>query len=130
VSPEVLGQLLPIVVLVLLLFLLVIRPARRRAQKVSKLQEALSVGDEVMLTSGIFGTVTTVAGDRVHVRVADGVELTCHRGAIAEIVRDVPADETSEELPEASETSDTSADTDTDDNTDDETHDASSRGAN
>ncbi len=121
-SPEVLGQLLPILVLVLLLFLLVIRPARRRAQKVSKLQEALSVGDEVMMTSGIFGTVTSVAGDRVHVRVADGVELTCHRGAIAEIVRDVPADDTSEDR---SETSDN-----TDDNADDETRDASSRGTN
>jgi preprotein translocase subunit YajC len=88
---KVLSQLLPIILLVVLLFLLVIRPARKRAQHVSKLQADLSQGDEVMLTSGIFGTVTSMADDRVYVTVADGVVLTCHRGAIAEIVRDVPA---------------------------------------
>ena len=117
---KVLSQLLPIILLVVLLFLLVIRPARKRAQHVSKLQADLSQGDEVMLTSGIFGTVTSMADDRVYVTVADGVVLTCHRGAIAEIVRDVPAagvDESDEPVEiEASEPP--------------TTPDASSRGAN
>src|SRR5262245_61191235 len=86
-----LAQLLPIILVVLLLYVLIIRPARRRANKVSQLQSALSIGDEVMLTSGIYGTVTQVEDDRTHVAVADGVVLTVHRGAIAEIVHDVPA---------------------------------------
>jgi len=125
VSPEVLGQLLPILVLVLLLYLLVIRPARRRAHKVSQLQQALSVGDEVMLTSGIFGTVTEVSDDdRIHVSVADGVVLTCHRGAIAEIVRDVPAE--GESAYAADETDETP---DTPEIASDESHDRNSRGA-
>jgi preprotein translocase subunit YajC len=94
VSPEARNQLLFIAVVVLLLFVLVIRPARKRAQRVSKLQAALSAGDTVMLTSGIFGTVLGIDEEkaRVEVTVADGVVLTVHRGAIAEIVRDVPAD--------------------------------------
>ncbi len=91
-SPEVLGQLLPIALVVLLLFVMVIRPARKRAQKVSRLQAALSAGDEVMLTSGIFGTVSSLEDDKVRVTVADGVLLTVHRGAVAEIVHDVPAE--------------------------------------
>jgi preprotein translocase subunit YajC len=95
VSPEARNQLLFIAVVVLLLFVMVIRPARKRAQHVSKLQAALSPGDEVMLTSGIFATVLSIQDDtgRVQVSVAEGVVLTVHRGAIAEIVRDVPADE-------------------------------------
>jgi preprotein translocase subunit YajC len=118
---KVLSQLLPIILLVVLLFLLVIRPARKRAQHVSKLQADLSQGDEVMLTSGIFGTVTSMADDRVYVTVADGVVLTCHRGAIAEIVRDVPAAAAVDESDEPAEIEASESPT---------TPDASSRGAN
>ena len=117
-SPEARNQLLFIAVVVLLLFVMVIRPARKRAQHVSKLQAALSRGDEVMLTSGIFGTVLSIDEEaaRVQVSVADSVVLTVHRGAIAEIVHDVPADASdASDAPEGSEGSEGSdaADTDT-----------------
>ncbi len=85
-------QLLPIAVLLGFMYLLFIRPARKRAQATASLQQALSVGDEVMLTSGIFGHVTGVADDRVNVEVAPGVVLTTHRGAVAQIIHDEPAD--------------------------------------
>ena len=123
-SPGVLGQLLPIILVVLLLFVMVIRPARKRAQQVSKLQSALSARDEVMLTSGIYGTVESVEGDKVRVWVADGVVLTVHRGAVAEIVHDVPGD--GDEAHEAPETS--TDDTVTPD--EDSSHDTTTRGAN
>jgi preprotein translocase subunit YajC len=129
VSPGVLGQLLPIILVVLLLFVMVIRPARKRARQVSQLQSALSARDEVMLTSGIYGTVESVEDDKVRVVVADGVVLTVHRGAVAEIVHDVPADV--DGLHDADGTSDLSTD-DTTAVTPDEgsSHDATTRGAN
>jgi preprotein translocase subunit YajC len=129
VSPGVLGQLLPIILVVLLLFVMVIRPARKRARQVSQLQSALSARDEVMLTSGIYGTVESVEDDKVRVVVADGVVLTVHRGAVAEIVHDVPADV--DDLHDADGTSDMSTD-DTAAVTPAEgsSHDATTRGAN
>ncbi len=84
-------QLLPIAVLLVFIYLLFIRPARKRAQEAASLQEALSVGDEIMLTSGIFGHVTDVVDDKVSLEVAPGVVLTAHRGAVAKIVHDEPA---------------------------------------
>ena len=48
---------LPLVLLVVVGYLLLIRPARRRAQAAAALQSALLAGDEVMLSSGLFGTV-------------------------------------------------------------------------
>ena len=126
-SPGVLGQLLPIILVVLLLFVMVIRPARKRAQQVSKLQSALSARDEVMLTSGIYGTVESVEGDKVRVWVADGVVLTVHRGAVAEIVHDVPAD--GDDALEAHDTPEMSTD-DTVTPDEDSSHDTTTRGAN
>ncbi len=89
-SPDTLAQLLPLLLLVVLLYVLVIRPARRKARQVSSLQAALTVGDDIMLTSGIFGSIAGLDDDRVRVTVSDGVVLTVHRGAVGEIVRDVP----------------------------------------
>jgi preprotein translocase subunit YajC len=130
VSPGVLGQLLPIVLLVLLLFVMVIRPARKRAQKVSRLQAELVASDEVMLTSGIFGTVEAMEGDKVRVSVADGVVLTVHRGAIAEIVHDVPVDDDTD-LYDAQDSTDASTDDPGAAAPDDgPSHDATTRGAN
>ncbi|MEP6665690.1 MAG: preprotein translocase subunit YajC [Nocardioidaceae bacterium] len=92
-KPDVVAQLLPIALLLVLLYLLVIRPARKRAQQVSTLQSALSVGDEVMLSSGIYAQVVAVEDDKVRVSVADGVVVTVHRGAVAQMVNDVPAED-------------------------------------
>lgn len=85
------AQLLPLLLLLVLLYLLVLRPARKRARDAASLQSALSAGDEVMLTSGIYGTVVAVADDRASVSVAEGVVLTVHRGAVGQILRDEPS---------------------------------------
>lgn len=83
--------LLPIVVLLVFAYLLLIRPARQRARAMSQLQSELSAGDQVMLGSGIFGTVTWLGDDRVGVEVAPGVGISVHRAAISKIVHDEAA---------------------------------------
>jgi len=86
------ANLLLIVVFVVFAYVVLIRPARKRARAVTALQEALSAGDRIMLTSGIFGRVVNIDGDSVHVEVAPGVVLTAHRGAVGKIVTDIPAE--------------------------------------
>jgi preprotein translocase subunit YajC len=91
--PEELVSLLPIVGIALLFWLLIIRPASRRQRELRRLQDSLNVGDEVMLTSGIYGRLTTVDDDNLHVAIADGVEIKIAKGAIASIVRPEPAED-------------------------------------
>jgi preprotein translocase subunit YajC len=85
VVPE-LVQLLPLVGIALLFWLLVIRPASRRQRELGRMQSSLSVGDEVMLTSGVYGTLRELEDDRVHVEIATGVVISVARGAIGTIV--------------------------------------------
>ena len=80
-------SLLPLVGIALLFWLLVIRPASRRQRELMNLQQSLQVGDEVMLTSGVYGFVEELAADHVRVRVADGVALKVARGAVGTIVQ-------------------------------------------
>jgi preprotein translocase subunit YajC len=95
VSSETLSSLVPIVLIVAAAYLLLIRPARKRAQDVNALQRSLTVGADVMLTSGIFGSVVRIDDDQIQVEVAPGVVLTVHRGAIAKVVNEVASNDDS-----------------------------------
>ena len=81
-----LASLLPFVGIALLFWLLMIRPAQRRQRETRLMQSSLAVGDEVMLTSGIFGVLSSVTDERIQVEVAPTVVLSVARGAIGTIV--------------------------------------------
>ena len=80
---------LPLVGIALLFWLLFVRPAQRRQREMGSMQRALTVGDEVMLTSGIFGTVRELHDDSFSIEVADGVTLRVVRAAIGNVVTPV-----------------------------------------
>jgi preprotein translocase subunit YajC len=79
-------QALPLVAIALLFWLVLIRPAQRRQRALGQLQRAVAPGDEVMLTSGIYGTVRTVDDDTMSLEVADGVTLRVVRAAVGSVV--------------------------------------------
>ena len=100
---EGLAGLLPLVAIALLFWLLIIRPASRRQKDQVRMQSSVNLGDEVMLTSGIFGRVSELTDDRLMVDIAPGVTIRVARGAIGSVVQ--PEEPESEAL-EASEPAD------------------------
>lgn len=102
-------ELLPLVGIVLLFWLLILRPNARRAKEQFRLQSEVSVGDEVMLTSGFYGTITALHDDRLEVELAPGTTVTVARGAIGSVIRpdtDDPDHYANETEAETSKTSD------------------------
>ena len=89
-----LGALIPLILIAAVFWLLILRPARKRQRDATALQRGLGVGDRVMLTSGLFGTVTALGDDSFELEVATGVVLTVHRQAVAKVVTrvDEPVD--------------------------------------
>ncbi|MDT9592514.1 preprotein translocase subunit YajC [Nocardioides zeae] len=80
-------EIIFIVLLFVMMWLLLIRPAQRRQKAQTELQNSVQIGNDVMLTSGIFGTVTEMPeGDRLRIQIALGVEIEVVRGAIAMVV--------------------------------------------
>jgi preprotein translocase subunit YajC len=110
-----LAGLLPLVAIGLLFWLLLIRPASRRQKEVRVMQSALNVGDEVMLTSGIYGTVRSLEDDRVHLEIAAGVVVEAARGAVGQRLAPREASPTAEGS-ESDVSADEAAPTDTTDN--------------
>lgn len=77
-----------ILAIAVIFWLLVVRPAARRQKETLALQAALAVGDDVMLTSGVFGTIVGEADDHLRLEVAPGVVIRVVRGAVASVRRD------------------------------------------
>ncbi len=77
---------LPLILLVLVFWFLILRPMRKRQKAVTQTQQALAVGTEVMLGSGIFATVVSLRDDRAEVSIAPGTNIWVHRQAIGKII--------------------------------------------
>jgi preprotein translocase subunit YajC len=75
------GQLL-ILALPLLLIVFMMVSQRRRQRDVVDFQSQLDVGQEVVTTSGLFGTITQLDDSSVHLEVAPGVVVRYDRRAI------------------------------------------------
>jgi len=76
----------PLIILAItfgLMWFLFIRPQQRRVREHQSLVASLSVGDEVLTSSGIYGIVSGIEGDNLLVTIAPGVDVTMARGAIA-----------------------------------------------
>jgi preprotein translocase subunit YajC len=78
-------ELLPLVGIALLFWLFIIRPASRRQKELRSMQSSLEQGDEVVLTSGVFGIVREMEDDHVLVEIAEGVVIKVARGAIGTV---------------------------------------------
>ncbi|HXT71351.1 MAG TPA: preprotein translocase subunit YajC [Vicinamibacterales bacterium] len=75
-------QLFPFAMMLLIFYLLVLMPTRKRQKKVQEFQSALKVGDKVITTGGIFGEVVRVKDASVQLRIADKVNIEVARAAV------------------------------------------------
>jgi preprotein translocase subunit YajC len=64
------------------------------------MQSTLEVGDEVVLTSGVFGTVRGLDEAVAEVEIADGVTIRVARGAVGQLRGEPPEPGDAEPGPE------------------------------
>jgi preprotein translocase subunit YajC len=76
------GPLLVLILLFVVMYAAMIRPQQKRAREHQTLISAVQVGDEVMTTAGIFGSVTAVDGDVISIEIAPGTVMRVARAAI------------------------------------------------
>jgi len=75
-------QLFPFAMMLLIFYLLVLMPMRKRQKKVQQFQAALKVGDRVITTGGIYGQVTRISDASVQLQVADKVRIEVARAGV------------------------------------------------
>ena len=80
-------QFLIIMVLMLgVMYVLMIRPQRQRQAQQQSMIDGAGVGDDVLTTGGIYGTISDVEGDDIVVEIASGVTVHMTRRGIAAVL--------------------------------------------
>jgi preprotein translocase subunit YajC len=82
------GYLIILVALFALMWLLLIRPQRRRQAEQAQLQDVLEDGDEILTAGGIHGIVRGVDDEIVHLEIAPGTTVRLDRRAVAGVVQE------------------------------------------
>jgi len=84
------AALIYLAILVVAFFLLIVLPQRRRMAAHRALVDAMSVGDEIVTTAGIHGTVRRLDEATLELEIAPGVVVTLARGAVSQRRRPEP----------------------------------------
>src|ERR1044071_2455024 len=77
-----LGPLVLIPAFLAIFYFILLRPMKRQQQKVQEFQSALKVGDRIVTSGGIYGTLTRVGDQSAQVQIADKVRIEVSRNAI------------------------------------------------
>ena len=94
-------QFLIIMALMLgVMYVLMVRPQRQKQSQQQAMINEASVGDDVLTTGGIYGTITQAEGDDVVVEIASGISVHMTRRGIAAVL---PPEEDVDDVDEADE---------------------------
>lgn len=88
------GFLIVMVLILVVMYVLMIRPQRQRQREQQLMIEGASVGDDILTTGGIYGTITQAEGDDIVVEIAEGLSVHMTRRGIAAVL---PPEEEEEE---------------------------------
>jgi preprotein translocase subunit YajC len=84
------AALIYLAILVVAFFFLIVLPQRRRMSAHRALVDAMAVGDEIVTTAGIHGTVRALGEATLQLEIAPGVVVTLARGAVSQRRRPDP----------------------------------------
>lgn len=77
-------------ILVVAFFFLMVRPQRRRNAQFQTFVAGLEVGEEIITSGGVYGTVVGIDADRVELQVAPTVVITVSKRALLQYATPVP----------------------------------------
>lgn len=80
VSPLI--QLIPFALVLAIFYFVILMPMKRRQKKVQEFLAALKVGDKVVTSGGIYGSIAKLGDDSVQLQIAANVRVDISRAAI------------------------------------------------
>ena len=81
------GQaVLPVLIMVVIFYFMLYRPQKKQQKKRQVLLDRLKKGQKVLTIGGIHGEIVTLSEETAVLRVAEKVEMTFARSAIAQVL--------------------------------------------
>jgi preprotein translocase subunit YajC len=81
-----LASMLPLILMFVVLYFVMIRPQMKRQKEHRAMIEALTKGDEVVISGGVLGKVSKMGETYLGVEVANGVEIQVQRSSVIQVL--------------------------------------------
>ncbi len=81
------ASFLPLILMFVVFYFLLIWPQQKKAKAHRQLLSNLKKGDEVVTSSGIYGTITGITDTVVTLEIAEKVRIKVSRSSVAGVVR-------------------------------------------
>jgi preprotein translocase subunit YajC len=75
-------QFIPFVLVLAIFYFIILLPMKRRQKKVEAFLSGLKVGDKVVTTGGLYGSVTRLEDQTVQLQIAQNVRVEVARTAV------------------------------------------------
>ena len=75
-------QFVPFALVLGIFYFVILLPMKRKQQKVDDFLSTLKVGDKVVTSGGIFGSITEISDQAVQLQIAEKVRVRISRNAI------------------------------------------------
>ena len=75
-------QLIPFALVLGIFYFVILLPMKRRQKKVQEFLDTLKVGDRVVTTGGIFGSIAKISDQSIQLQIAPNVRVDVSRAAI------------------------------------------------
>ncbi|WP_209122824.1 preprotein translocase subunit YajC [Alkalihalobacillus sp. BA299] len=83
---EMLGTILPLLLMFAIFWFLLIRPQQKRQKAIREMHSNLQKGDKIVTIGGLHGVIDSIDEDIVVILVNDNRKLTFDRNAVREVV--------------------------------------------
>lgn len=83
-----LGNFLPLIIIIALMYFMLIRPASKQRKKTAEMQSALSRGNKIVTIGGLHATIDAIDDKTAVVVLEDGTKMRFERAAIGRVVED------------------------------------------
>lgn len=80
------SSIIMLIIFGLIFYFMLIRPQSKRAKEHKSMVEALQKGDEVISSGGLAGKITEVDETFIKLKVAENVEVSIQRNAVASVL--------------------------------------------
>jgi preprotein translocase subunit YajC len=75
-------QVIPFVLILGIFYFVILLPGKKKQQKVQEFLDNLKENDRIITTSGIYGQIARINGDKVQLQIADKVRIDVSKAAI------------------------------------------------
>jgi len=77
---------LPILLIFVIFYLLLILPQQKKQKKHTNMINSLKKGDQIVTSSGMYGTIADVKEQKIVLKIADEVKIEIVKSAVATVI--------------------------------------------